>query len=98
MKPEIAKAALQFLMRTRLEGVEVSAFNAVVQELNVASIASRYEDIYASYKSGQVSERQWQEHLKDSGFKEWLSHRVVGGGVDEPACGATMRRGSAVAG
>ena len=53
MKPEIAKAALQFMNRVRLEGVEVPAFNAVVAELQVeanpappdASPAQPIEDV-----------------------------------------------------
>lgn len=28
--------------------------------------------ILAAYLSGQMSERQWQEHLKDELFSAWL--------------------------
>lgn len=31
-----------------------------------------YELLLACYRSGQVSERQWQEHLQDEGFRKWL--------------------------
>jgi len=31
-----------------------------------------YELLLQCYRSGQVSERQWQEHLKDENFKKWL--------------------------
>lgn len=35
----------------------------------------KYELIYLSYKSGQMSERQWQEHLKDEVFAAWVKER-----------------------
>lgn len=31
-----------------------------------------YELLLACYRSGQVSEAQWQEHLKDQVFREWV--------------------------
>jgi hypothetical protein len=31
-----------------------------------------YELLLACYRSGQVSETQWQEHLKDEPFRKWL--------------------------
>jgi hypothetical protein len=32
-----------------------------------------YELLWQCYKSGQMSEKQWQDHLKnDDGFLEWL--------------------------
>lgn len=34
MNKEIAKAAIQFLLRTQLQGQEVPAFNAVMNSLN----------------------------------------------------------------
>jgi hypothetical protein len=37
MTPEIAKLALQFMLRVRLEGQEVPAFNAVMAALNAAT-------------------------------------------------------------
>lgn len=30
------------------------------------------ELILACYQSGQISEAQWNEHLKDDLFKKWL--------------------------
>lgn len=32
----------------------------------------RYDLLLACYLSGQVSEKQWQEHLKDEVFRAWL--------------------------
>lgn len=31
--------------------------------------------LLACYRSGQVSEKQWQAHLKDSAFAEWLQKK-----------------------
>jgi hypothetical protein len=36
----------------------------------------KFELLLACYKSGQVSERQWQEHLKDADFAEWMEKRA----------------------
>lgn len=33
---------------------------------------TEFEMLLACYRSGQVSERQWQEHLKDPAFREWV--------------------------
>lgn len=35
-----------------------------------------FEHLLACYKSGQVSERQWQEHLKDADFAAWIDERL----------------------
>lgn len=35
-----------------------------------------FEHLLACYKSGQVSERQWQEHLKDTDFSDWLEQQA----------------------
>ena len=35
---------------------------------------TKYELLLICYRSGQVSERQWQEHLKDAGFVAWLDN------------------------
>lgn len=35
-----------------------------------------YELIFCSYLSGQVSERQWQSHLKDEMFSQWLAKKA----------------------
>lgn len=40
-------------------------------ELSLRRPAS-YELLLACFKSGQVSERQWQEHLKDEHFAAWV--------------------------
>jgi hypothetical protein len=29
--------------------------------------------LFQCYISGQMNERQWQEHLKDPGLKEWYT-------------------------
>lgn len=31
-----------------------------------------YSMLLACYRSGQMNERQWQEHLKDEVFAAWL--------------------------
>jgi hypothetical protein len=36
-----------------------------------------YADLFLCYKSGQISERQWQEHLKDADFAEWLAQHAA---------------------
>ena len=33
---------------------------------------TEFEMLLACYRSGQVSERQWQEHLRDREFREWV--------------------------
>lgn len=35
-----------------------------------------YELLLACRLSGQVSDRQWQEHLKDEVFVKWLERRM----------------------
>jgi hypothetical protein len=37
---------------------------------------NQFELLLACYNSGQVSERQWTEHLKDADFAEWLGKRA----------------------
>jgi hypothetical protein len=29
--------------------------------------------LFYCYYSGQMSEKQWQDHLRDSGFSKWIS-------------------------
>lgn len=31
-----------------------------------------YKIIYQCYKSGQITEKQWMEHLKDEVFRKWV--------------------------
>jgi len=31
-----------------------------------------FKSLLTCYRSGQISEKQWQEHLKDKTFKMWL--------------------------
>ena len=33
---------------------------------------SNYELLLSCYKSGQISEQQWAQHLKDEVFIKWL--------------------------
>lgn len=33
---------------------------------------TEHESLLACYRSGQISERQWQEHLKDEVFRRWV--------------------------
>jgi len=36
-----------------------------------------YEDLYICYKSGQISEPQWQEHLRDNdGLRDYLKYET----------------------
>lgn len=35
-----------------------------------------FEMLLSCYRSGQVSERQWHEHLKDADFAAWLDQRL----------------------
>ena len=32
-----------------------------------------YRQLLECYRSGQMSESQWQEHLKDEHFRRWVS-------------------------
>jgi hypothetical protein len=36
-----------------------------------------YDLLIACYKSGQISERQWQEHLKDEDFRNYYYAQIV---------------------
>jgi len=37
---------------------------------------SKYEKLLACYRSGQMSERQWQAHISaDEVFRQWLKRR-----------------------
>tara|TARA_B100000378_G_scaffold278633_1_gene282608 strand:- start:3222 stop:3350 length:129 start_codon:yes stop_codon:yes gene_type:complete len=38
-------------------------------------MSSDYRHILACYRAGQMSERQWQEHLRDPLFALWLERR-----------------------
>ncbi len=33
----------------------------------------KYQLLLTCYRSGQITEQQWQEHLKDEVFVQWLS-------------------------
>lgn len=35
-------------------------------------MSDEYTLLLACYRSGQISERQWQEHLKNEVFRKWL--------------------------
>lgn len=37
---------------------------------------SRFETVLACYRSGQISEPQWQEHLRDELFAAWLKRHL----------------------
>lgn len=36
-----------------------------------------YQQLVECYKSSQMTERQWQEHLKDEVFTAWLRKRCL---------------------
>jgi hypothetical protein len=39
----------------------------------VTKVPSSYTSLYACYRSGQISERQWQAHLEeDELFRKWV--------------------------
>jgi hypothetical protein len=38
--------------------------------------SNRFDLILACYKTGQMSERQWQEHLKDELFSAWVKKHI----------------------
>lgn len=40
-----------------------------------SAVRPQYEALLACYLSGQVSEPQWQEHLKDEVFSAWVKAR-----------------------
>lgn len=31
----------------------------------------KYVNILSCYKSGQITEKQWEEHMKDDVFRKW---------------------------
>lgn len=35
-----------------------------------------FEALLACYRSGQVSERQWQAHLEDKAFRAWVEDQL----------------------
>lgn len=38
----------------------------------------RYYLNLACYRSGQIPERQWQEHIKDERLRQWLEKQGFG--------------------
>lgn len=42
-----------------------------------AARMSEYEALLACYKSGQISDRAWGEHLRDDVFRRWLERREM---------------------
>lgn len=43
---------------------------------NPSAPESQYQHLLDCYRSGQIEESAWQEHLKDKGFREWVNERV----------------------
>lgn len=41
-----------------------------------------YRLIRESYRSGQMSERQWQEHLRDPLFRLWVERQSKARGLN----------------
>lgn len=66
MEKEIAKAAMQFMMRAQLTGQEVPAFNAVMQELDGI--------VRGEVAGGEEAEhalrllKEWRAKASDKGF------------------------------
>ena len=48
---------------------------------------TEFEMLLACYRSGQVSERQWQEHLRDREFREWVEARAALSHPTPDGCG-----------
>lgn len=44
-----------------------------------------FSAILACYRSGQMSERQWQQHLSDPPFRAWIKYTTA----KTPRVGAT---------
>ena len=40
--------------------------------------AEKFDILLARYRPGQISERQWQEHLKDKKLRQWLERNGHG--------------------
>ena len=40
---------------------------------------SRFDRLLACYRSGQISERQWQEHLKGKAFLAYVCQHLPAG-------------------
>jgi hypothetical protein len=53
-------------------------YNAILSDQQPSNnISGTYECLLACYRSGQVSERQWTEHLRDPAFAAWLRERAA---------------------
>lgn len=39
---------------------------------------TKYGLILAYYRSGQISEHQWQEHFRDEKLRQWLERQGFG--------------------
>ena len=39
-----------------------------------------YDLLLTCYRSGQISEKQWQEHLSDEGLREYIGQPEIKGG------------------
>lgn len=56
--------------------LNVNELDATVLKVGGVNIGQRVQDaLLACYRSGQISEAQWQEHLKDELFAAWLKRR-----------------------
>ena len=56
-------------------GGSISAMNYNYMECGGGVEDSKWENILACYLSGQMNEKQWQEHMQDKLFCLWYHHR-----------------------
>lgn len=42
----------------------------------MTTATENYELLLACYRSGQITEQQWQEHLRDEVLFAWLKRRI----------------------
>ncbi len=48
----------------------------LIDKLQAAEVGSSdYRLILACYRSGQISSRQWQEHMRDEVFAAWVQRQ-----------------------
>jgi len=49
-----------------------------MKPLQFATPEDPFQALYDCYRSGQMSERQWQAHLSDPLFRIWLERKGIG--------------------
>lgn len=64
----VARVAFQYKLKTRLDLV----YSAITAIGAAEKGKLDYANLLACYRSGQVSEAQWHQHLSDPAFAAWL--------------------------